>query len=110
MLAAAGSQTHGGSQVAAGAVAAYRDAFGIHMQAKRICRHPLESGLCIVVGRREHMLRRKPVVDRKHGASAGLAQLAAQHVVGVYIAYDPAAAVVVDQCRKHSGATHTIGA
>ena len=89
---------HGG-KVAAGAVAADRDARRVDAV---ICRPRLERlphEQRILDGRRERMLRRQRVIDREHPAIRPGGQAAAGPVVGVQAADGPATAVEPDQQR-----------
>ena len=110
MFAAACAQTNGCGQIAASAVAADGNPFGIHMQTVCMGSQPLKGRLCIVVSRRKHMLGREAVVHGKHGATAGHTQLAAQYIVRINVANHPAAAVVVHQCRQQSVGCNALGA
>ena len=62
--------------------------------------HPARGGDAVVHGSREAVLRAHAVVHRHHRATGAEGQLAAQRVVRVQVADDPAAAVVVHQHRR----------
>ena len=82
-----------GREVAAGAVAAERDAGGIAAELARVRRDPRPRGDAVIERRGELRLRREAVVDRHHDRVDRFAQLPAQVVVGVEAAEDPSAAV-----------------
>ena len=88
-------------QIAAGTVAADRQACRIDAQGARLRRHPSGDGQAVVHRAWEGGLGAHPVIDRDHGAAAAIAQLAAQHVVRVEVADDEPAAVEIDQTRQH---------
>ena len=96
---ALGDRRHGG-EVAAGAVAAHRDALGVDAERGRVRAHPAQRREAVVDGGRKAVLRRQPVVHRDDDATGAQRQLPARHVVGVEVADRPAAAVVVDQHRQ----------
>ena len=89
---------HGG-EVAAGAVAADRDARRVDAVVRRPGQHRLPHEHDIVHGRGERMLRGQCVIDREHPAIRPGGQPAAGPVVGVEAADGPAAAVEPDQQR-----------
>ena len=93
---------HHRGQVAAGAVAADRQARGIDAQLGGVVAHPARGGDAVVHRGREAVLRAHAVVHRHHRAAGGVGQLAAQRVVRVQVADDPAAAVVVHQHRRRA--------
>ena len=96
-------------QVAARAVAADRQARRIEPERAGLRAHPARGGVGVFDGRGEAVLRRHAVVDRHHRAARAVGQLAAQRVMRVEIADDPAAAVVVDQHRQRARAVLPIG-
>jgi len=91
---------HHRGQVAAGAVAADRQARGIDAQLGGVITHPARGRDAVVHRGGETMLGSHAVVHRDHGAAGGNGQLAAQRVVGVQVADHPATAVEVHQHRR----------
>ena len=86
-----------GRQVAAGRVAADRDALGVHAQVVGVVERPLGRRQRVVVAGRERMLRRQPVVDRQHPHAGQRGQPPAVAVMGLQVADGEAAAVEIDQ-------------
>ena len=103
------TQTHRCGQIAASAVTTHGHPSRIDVQAGGVVHHPVKRMQGIVVGGRERVLGGQTVVHRKHGATAGITQLAAQHIVGVDVANHPTTAVVVDQGRQHLFGRHAHG-
>ncbi len=96
----AGAQGHHGGQVAAGAVAADRDARSIAAEVAGMLGRPAQGGEAVVRRGGEGVLRRQAIVDR-HGDAAGLHGEDPRHlVVGVQVAQDEAAAVHEHQHRQ----------
>ncbi len=87
-------------EVAAGAVAADRDARGIRTDLGRARGRPARRGQTIVCRGGKLVFRRQAVIDRQHGAIGALAQIAAQAVVGVEVAQHEAAAVEKHEERQ----------
>ena len=90
--------------VAAGAVAADGEACGVGAQAGGVPGDPAGRGVAVLQRGGEAVLRRKPVVHGGHQAAGVMAEIAADIVVGVEVAADPAAAVDVDQDRQRASA------
>ena len=63
---------------------------------------PAEGGDGVVDRGRERMFRREPVIDREDVHVGVAAEAPAQAVMGVEIAHDEAAAVIVDQQRPRA--------
>ena len=99
LCAAARAQTHGGCQIAPGAVATHRHPLRVNVQSGGLRHHPMKGCQGVFIGSRKHMLWRQAVIDRKHRTPTGLAQLAAQHIVGFNVANHPATAMKVHQGR-----------
>ena len=91
-------------QVAAGTVAADREAIGIEAECGGLLAHPPRCRDAVVDGRGKTVLGRHPIVHRNDRAAGAIGQLAAQRVVGVEVTDDPAAAVKVDQDRQSPAA------
>jgi hypothetical protein len=98
------SDRHHGREIAAGAVAADRQAACIEAQRRGLAAHPARGGQHVVDGGGKAVFGAHAVVDRDHRAPRAVGQLPAQHVVRVEIADDPATAVVVHQHRQRAGA------
>jgi hypothetical protein len=95
---------HHRGEVAAGAVAADREPRRIDAERGRMALDPSSGGDAVVDGGWKAMLRPHPVVDRHHRAARAVGELAAQGVVGVEVADDPAPAVKVDERRQRRSA------
>ncbi len=88
---------HYGRQVAAGAVAADRQARGIDAEARRVVRNPARGSDGILGGGRELVLRRQPVVDGDDDCARRVGERAADLVVAVEVADHPAPAMEEDE-------------
>ena len=95
----AGIQRDHGREIAAGAVAADRQAAGIDAEAGRVGCDPARGRDGVVDGGRELVLGRQPVIDRNDDAARGVGERAADLVVALQVADHPAAAVEEDQGR-----------
>src|SRR5690606_18501998 len=98
-LIAARGLGHAGGEIAAGAVAADRDARRIDVQLRRVGGDPTVGGDAVVIGGGELVLRRQAIVDRDDGAVGLLGEQTAERVVAVQAADRPAAAVIEDEGR-----------
>ena len=86
----------------AGRIARYDDAIGVEAERDGLARHPAIGGECIVHRGREFVLRRQPVIDRHDGAPRARAEIAAGEIVAFQAADDPAAAMVIHDCRQQA--------
>jgi len=59
--------------------------------------HPAQDLFGVIQARRERVLGREPVIDRHHARTCRVGHAAAQRIVRLDVADDPAAAVQVDQ-------------
>ena len=101
-----------GSQVAAGAVARDRDEGGVGADALgmggALLGDPLCGGVGVFSGGGIAVFGRQAVIDGDDGAADAVGQRAADGVVGVQVADDPAAAVVVDDGRQRGFGEHRV--
>ena len=94
-------ERHHGGEVAARAVAADGQLFGIYFQTICVAGNKRESGKAILHGRRKRGLGRFPILHREHRAARAVGERAADDIVRVEIADHPAAAVEIDQRGQH---------
>ena len=98
-------QRHRRCEVATCAVTAHRKALRIEVELASLGLQPAGGRQHIVDRCGEALLRTHPVIDRDHGAAAGIGQIAAKRVVGVEVTNHPPATVVVNQCRCGAAGT-----
>ena len=92
-----GGEGHRRGQVAARAVPTHGKAGDIDAQRGRLARQPDQRRVGILEGSGILALGREPVVDARHRAAGGIGDGAADAVVGVEVADDPAPAVIEDE-------------
>ena len=93
---AAESEAHGRREVAAGAVPADGDARGIQAETLGVREDPARRGDGVVVRGRERVLGREAVIEREDDDARAVREGPTEAVVRVDRAYDPPAAVEVD--------------
>ena len=96
-------QRDSSGQVAAGAVAAHRDAGSVAVDGGRVIGSPDRGGVAVLRRAGELGLRGQAVVNGHHHATRALAKVAGRGVGRVQVADHPAAAVVPDQNREGAG-------
>ena len=96
----AGPDRGGGRQVAAGAVAADRQAARVDADRRAVGRDPLQGGHDVVERARKACLGGQAIVDGEDRDAGFDGELGAQRVVAVEVAEHPAATMGVDQAGK----------
>src|SRR5579875_2803150 len=101
---------HNGSEIAARAIAADGNVRSVHVQLRRVLRHPLRRRIAIFRRGREFVFGREPVIDGDHDATRSICQAAADAIVCVQVADHPAAAMKKDQRRERPIALRRVDA
>src|SRR5580700_6005268 len=96
----AGDETHHRGEIAAGAVAADGEALAVDAEGYGLPRDPRSRREAILDRCRKFVFRSEAVIDRDDDASRPIGKMAAEAVMGVEIADDPAAAMEVDEGGK----------